>query len=194
MEGWAELAVRDLRELAAVVALHARNLGEQGVPAHQPVLQASLLDASLPAPPEVRLAAVAADAHAVGLATRLDRHRRRSLRDRLPVLELPSGEVLACVVGPLDAELLDGLLGRAFSLAAGTGARVVALDLSGAEDVDAELVLDTAAGFPEHELAGRVRLVLTGVDDPDAWRARLSRRGTDPEDVAVRARVTDLEG
>lgn len=202
LDAWAELlegSEADLEELEGLVALHARSLGESGRPASQAVLQVHVVS-TLPGltskrqtlgPWIERLVRVAADAHAIGAATRLERRGSRRLRERLPVLEIPGGTVLACAVGRLDGDMLDVLLGRAFVVAMGAGAREVALDLGGADEIDERALLDTLVGFKRHELAGKLRLVVIGAPDPDGLTARLRTRGVGSEQVLSRALLVD---
>lgn len=190
---WVELLLEGPErrsELEALIALHARGLGESGRRASLAVLQVSLLDRLRPDLDTVPLVAVAADAHAIGAATRLERRARSRLRSALPVLPLPSGDVVAALVGPIDGDLLDALLGRAFVAAVQSQARRVILDLAGVEDLDLDLVLATAAAFPRHELADRLSLVLSGLDDPASAEARLQVAGA-PTVRCVR-RTSDL--
>lgn len=165
---WAELADRP-SELVANVSLHTRHGAEDGHPLSQllPAIQ-SLADViEMPS-----LVAAAVDAHTIGTATRIEEHVKRKLRTRQPVHPLDENRIVACAVGPMDAELLDVLLGRAFTLAAGRGARELWLDLSGSFEVDGGLIEATLQNYPRHELAHRLQLVVCGVDE-GRWSRRL---------------------
>ena len=185
-------------ELAGLVALYARSLGEEGRPASLSVRQLTELIRVLsmhgePTEAVEALLVVAADAHSLGSVSRLEHRRVEFLRTRLPVFELPGGRVLAFALDPLNGELLDVLVGRAFTLAAGSGCGEVIFELSAVEDLDERLLLDTFATFPRHELADEVRLVLSGVPEPEAWSRKLERRGVPGGLIRCLSSLVDAE-
>lgn len=195
LAAWCDLLGKSDDELGGVVALYARGQGEAGRTASQALAPFLALSEAASWGPERStarvLTALAADAHAVGVATRLHRRRMRRMRDKLPVLMLPSGDILLCLVGPLEPEVMDAVFARAFTLAVGADYPDVVIDTSGLEPSDDELLLATLEGFPRHELAGRLRLHLTGQDE-EGWSRRLKQRGISGEHVRCLARLQDL--
>lgn len=160
-------------EMVSQVSLYARKIAEEGAPLSGLLTQLRCLSGSVDVG---LLMTVAADAHTVGTATRVERHLKLRLRSRLPVFPLDERRILVCAAGPVDGELLDTLLGRGFALAAGRGSKELWLDVSGSYDLSARVLEDTLRGFPRHDLAGQLQVVLCGVDE-DWWQARLQDLG-----------------
>ena len=191
---WLASPDEDTEEHAARVALHARGEAEAGRPAGTVLAPFWMLFELVPSekrPPLRRLLALVADAHTLGVSSRSEQLRRQRLRETTPVLELPDGRVLAALVGPIDGEILDAVLGRAFALAMGIGAEELVIEVGTLDDRDAETVLDALGFYPRHELAARLKLSVTGLDAPSRWEAALRERGVPSELVRFRARIAD---
>lgn len=167
--GWLDALVdpREAPELEARVALHARTRGEAGMPPSSLLLALDLLIAAADRPDRREaLLRVAADGYAVGLAMRHQDSFRELLRDTCPVIALPGGRVLVAPVGPFDAtEVIDSAFGRAIELAAASRSREIVLSLASTTAVDEELLQVNLRAWRHHELASRVRIILSGVDE-----------------------------
>ena len=180
-------------ELLRIVALDARNLAQEGRAASSAIAQPLLLERAWPTSSDARrlshlLVRVAADAHALGAAGVRDAAHRRLLARRTPIIPIGTGW-LGFMVGAIDPDVLDGVLGRLLQVAAGSGAAEVALDLSGAEPPDA-LLARTLLGFVTVDTGPVRRLTVTGVGDPDALLRTLARDKVPPARVAV-SNLTD---
>lgn len=205
LSGWVEQldpGADDHQELLEQVALHARDLGADGKPASAALTQIALLEDALidaridiePLRDRLReLARVVADAHALGAASRLERRFRRTLSGA-PVVQLPGQAVVAFMVGPMDADVIDALVGRLLRAAAGLGAPRIVLDVSSAEPDD-EVFHRSLEGFAKGRDFQSFSLAVTGLRDAAATRRRLDARGVPAGRIALFDRLeAALEG
>jgi hypothetical protein len=196
LDGWLELIPDALgpepsarHELHKRVAFHARALGLEARPASAAVHRLLALEAAVRArlrpPPELEalldgLVELAADAHALGAAERLEAAARRRRSDAAPVLEL-GRRVIGFVPG-LDADTLDAVCGRALRLAFGAEAELLCLELGAALEAELEpraleRLCRTLDGLLRSDAARGLRLELSGVRDRAGLRAGLARAG-----------------
>lgn len=172
-------------ELLRLVAFDARNHGAEGRPASVPLtrlllLEDALLDVLGPhhgfAHLTRALLQAAVDAHGVGLADRLRQRHERELIQSTPLVRLGDRAVLGFLLGPMVADNLDALFGRLLRVCVGAGAPLAIIDLAHAAPDD-DLFHRTIKGFAESPDAPSVRLILTGLRDPETTRAALSALG-----------------
>ena len=152
-------------ELMRLVALDARNLAQEGRPASTVVAQPLLLAGawSAPAADELcqLLVRVAADAHALGIAGVHEAAQQRLLAKHAPVVAL-GDRWLGYLIGPMAADVIDGLFGRLMTGAAGMGATDIAVDVSGAQG-PTPLFYRTLKGFSDTDTGSVRRLTVTGL-------------------------------
>ncbi len=189
LSGWLQLIATldnaDRDELLRQVALHARNLGTEGRPASAAIMQVYLLEEALRhaecemqplRPCLVELLRVVADAHALGASCRQDRR----FKDRLgasPIITLPNQAVLGFLVGSMQAELIDTVLGRLLRAAAGCDEAKTILDVSGAPKDD-ETFHRSLHGFATAPDFAGMTLIVCGLEDPETTRAALTKLKT----------------
>lgn len=199
LSGWLELLDRAVAgeawaetELSRLVALHARNLGAEGRPASAVLMQIILLDETLQEVGRAdqtreliqHLLRLVADAHEAGVTQRLTAKHRKRLSAMAPVIRLGDRAVVGFLLGPMQPELLDALVGRVLREAVRSGAKVAVIDCLGA-DRDDEIFHRTIAAMQKQPPGDRLRLILTGLRDPDRSRQELERFGVDLERVQV---------
>jgi hypothetical protein len=189
LSGWLQLIATldqtDKDDLLRQVALHARNLGTEGRPASAAIMQVHLLEEALrhaecelsPLRPYLtEMLRVVADAHALGASSR----QARNFRDRLgqaPIVTLPGQAVLGFLVGGMQAELIDTVLGRLLRAGAGCDEAKTILDVSAAprDDETFHRSLFGFASAPEFE---GMTLVVCGLEDPEVTKIALQRLKT----------------
>lgn len=186
-------------ELYKLVAFHARNLGAEGRPASAALMQALLLEdavrttvaagaapagAAWPALQQVlrEVMRVVADAHALGSSERTRNRHHLEIRDFSPVIRLGPRTVIGFLLGAMEGDLIDAMMGRLLRETVRTGAEVVVLDAFGAAR-DNDTFHRTVQAFTRSEVGCRVTLVLTGLRDVEATRAALAAIGCSMERV-----------
>jgi hypothetical protein len=188
------------QELLALVALAARRLASEGRPASAAVLRCLALEDALfavlgPDHGLDRLARelvrVAADAHQVGHAERERERMKRRLIDATPVVRLGERAVLGFLLGAMDADTVDALMGRVMRVAVGTGAPRIVVDVAGAPPDD-DLFHRTVLGFLASEVGHRRHLVITGLRDPERTRAALAALGARLEGLTLAGELGPL--
>jgi hypothetical protein len=181
-------------ELAALVALAARRLAGEGRAASTAVLRCLALEDALfavlgPDHGLDRLARdlvrIAADAHQVGHGERERERMKRRLIDASPVLRVGERAVVGFVLGSMDADTVDALMGRVLRVAVGSDAPLLVIDVAGAPPDD-DLFHRTLRGFVASEHAHRRRLVVTGLRDPVRTRGALTALGVPEGRVELR--------
>lgn len=203
LSGWLKLlATDDLADrdtLMRQVAFHARNLGAEGRPASAAVMQALLLEDGLraagvdPSPwaPRIReMVRVVADAHALGASVRL----QRSFHERLvraPLVRIPGRAMVAFLVGGMQAELIDSVLGRLLRAGAGSDEPLTILDVSGAPDDD-QTFHRSLHGFATRPDFRGLTLQVCGLRDPEATQRALDQLSTPKDRVVLHARLEDV--
>lgn len=204
--GWLELLDRAVDgdasaegDLYRLSAMHGRRLGQEGRPASaailQPLLLADTLDTELGTghrfAGHVReLVKIVADAHALGHTERLENKQNKLLRTSTPILRTANG-VVGWIVGPMLADTIDAIVGRLFAECAAAGAERAVLDLSTAQPPN-DVFFRTVAGYTKSDIAPKYRLVLTGVEDPDAMRAAIAKLGADTTRFDIHSRLYDV--
>ena len=162
-DGWSEA------ELYRIVALHTRNLGADGHPASAALMQALLLQETLmssaankaPMDRVIReILRVVADAHALGHSQRIRKKHRNQLRDGSPVFS-HHGTTTGCLIGQIDAELLDQVCTRIIREAQCSQATRVVIDVSGAT-IDPELFRRTLGDFSQVEGIEQAKIIVSG--------------------------------
>jgi hypothetical protein len=179
-------------ELYKLVAFHARNLGAEGRPASAALMQIILLEdalkETLPDPPSAitgvvrEMMRVVADAHALGSGERARSRHHLEIRDFSPVIRLQDKTILGFLLGAMESDLIDAMMGRLLRETARSGADVVVLDTFGAAR-DNELFHRTVHAFQRSEVGCRVTLVLTGLRDTEATKAALRATGCNMERI-----------
>lgn len=169
-------------ELLAKVALSAQGDGLSGRPASFSLgrllpLRALLSDLSGGRALAERLLLLAADAHATGA---LQRAREAALAPSVegaPILRLGPAAV-GFAAGPLEAALVDPLLGRLLRFAVGQGCQILALELSAAGPIT-ELFTRTLRAFEASDHPAEALWVFGARPNPPAgpWtRVRFAER------------------
>lgn len=199
LSGWLELIDRTVAgeawaetELLRLVAVHARNLGAEGRPASAVLTQIILLDETLAEAGRAeetrtliqQLLRLVADAHEAGVTQRLTAKHRKRLSAMAPVIRLGERAVVGFLLGPMQSELLDALVGRVLRETVRCGAEVAVIDCLAA-DRDDELFHRTIAAMQKQPPGDRLRVILTGLRDPERSRQDLARFGVDLERVSV---------
>ncbi|MCK6547527.1 hypothetical protein L6R52_16885 [Myxococcota bacterium] len=182
------------RELHKLVAFHARALGAEGRPASAALTQVLLLEDAIDAvaaSPALRpvfreLLRIVADAHALGASERAKNRHQLEIRDFSPVVRLGETALLGFLLGSMESDLIDAMLGRLLRETVRTGATHVVLDAFGAAR-DNDTFHHTIAAFQRHEIGGRVHLTITGLRDPDATRDALAALGCNMDRLAFTA-------
>ncbi len=179
-------------ELYKLVAFHARNLGAEGRPASAALMQIILLEEALQeALKEVprsitqitrEMMRVVADAHALGSSERSKNRHHLEIRDFSPVIRLGEKTIMGFLLGSMESDLIDAMMGRLLRETARTSADVVVLDTFGAAR-DNELFHRTVQAFTRSEVGCRVTLVLTGLRDPEATKTALKAMGCNMERI-----------
>lgn len=172
-------------ELYKLVAFHARALGAEGRPASAALMQIWLLQDLMPpgaAPLMRELGKVTADAHALGAAERAKNRHQLEIRDFSPVVRLGDETIVGFLLGAMESDLIDAMIGRLLREAARSGADHVVLDCFGAAR-DNAVFHRTVEAFLRHEIGIRLTLILAGLRDPDATRAALTALGCNMERV-----------
>jgi hypothetical protein len=178
-------------ELHKLVAFHARSLGAEGRPASLAMMQIELLGDALhgpeAAPLDVRtskvlreIARIVADSHALGAMERAKFRHQLEIRDFSPVIRLGETTVVGFLLGAMERELIDAMIGRLLREAARTNADQVILDCFGAAR-DNETFHRTIQSFMKHEVGCRIHLTLSGLRDTDATRTALTSLGCNLE-------------
>ncbi len=173
---WAAATAGDLEARTSLlerVALEAREAGEHGRPASAPLARWLELDAPSEAARRLTsdLVQVAANAHAIGAATRNDAWHRERARRLTPVLSV-SPKVVAAFLGPeVSGDVVEHVCARLFQLAIGRRARIAAIDVTYVTD-DAPVV-DAVSGIERVKLPPDLQVGLTG-RSPDAPRFNAS--------------------
>lgn len=188
---WLEPAADDdeaaQSELMRIVALDARNLAQEGRAASVVVAQPLLLASAWPdhrgAKLSQLLVRVAADAHTLGTVAAKEAKFRALVGRAAPVVPL-GDRWLGYLIGPMAAEVIDGVLGRLLSAAAGAGRTQVALDIAGAEPPN-DVFVRTLSGFTATNTGSVERLTITGVTDPDALAAQLKTEGVPSAQIRI---------
>jgi hypothetical protein len=173
-----------LTELAERVALDARAAGESGELASRSLdpwlrlrgIDAEASDRLL----QDSLLRTAANAHAVGVASRATRYYRERAGANVPVVAVGSGIVAVFPSGRPDGPMLDLALDRAFRRAVATGARFLVIDVSCMERID-DVLIRTLGGIPAVGLPEALSVVVTGANVE--LREALSRSLADRVDV-----------
>jgi hypothetical protein len=173
-------------ELYKLVAFHARSLGADGRPASAALMQVLLLEDVIgesmkagdkPLSLVLReMIRVVADAHALGSSERAKNRHNLEIRDFSPVIRVGEKTIMGFLLGNMDADLIDAMMGRLLRETVRTGADVVVLDTFGAAR-DNELFHRTVQAFLRSEVGCRVTLVLTGLRDVEATRNALKDLG-----------------
>lgn len=180
-------------ELYKLVAFHARALGSDGRPASAALMQALLLEEALasvmtggtPKPLALvvrEILRIVADAHALGAGERAKNRHHLEIRDFSPVVRVGEKTIVGFLLGAMDSDLIDAMIGRLLREAARTGADDVVLDAFGAAR-DNDTFHRTIQAFLRSEIGIRVRLTLSGLRDAEATRAALERLGCNMERV-----------
>lgn len=184
-------------ELYKLVAFHARNLGAEARPASAALMQGILLQDALASTVERaprlleilrEVLRVIADAHALGHGERTRNRHSLEIRDFSPVIHLGARTVMGFLLGPMDGDLIDAMIGRLLRETARTGAEVVVLDTFGAAR-DNDTFHRTVQAFLRSEVGGRVNLVITGLRDIEATRSALKAIGCNMERLSFQADV-----
>lgn len=186
------------RELFKLVAFHARGLGAEGRPASAALMQAVLLQDVVigiygakpgsPAPPSGLLAVlrellrVVVDAHALGSSERTKLRHHLEIRDFSPVIRLGSKTIVGFLLGAMERDLIDAMIGRLLREAARTHADEVVLDVFGAAR-DNETFQRTIQAFLRSEVGCRIRLTLSGLRDAEGTKRALAALGCNMERV-----------
>lgn len=176
------------RELHKLVAFHARALGAEGRPASAALTQVLVLEESVDAihpgaalgPVFRELLRIVADAHALGASERAKNRHQLEIRDFSPVVRVGEATLLGFLLGSMESDLIDAMLGRLLRETVRTGAEHVVLDAFGAAR-DNDTFHHTIAAFQRHEVGGRVHLTITGLRDADATREHLASLGCNME-------------
>lgn len=153
-------------ELTARVALDARAAGEAGELASRSIGPWLRVPDRGPESTRLRdeLLRTAADAHALGVATRVERAHRVDARNRVPVVALGREVVATFLSGRPDGPTLDVALDRAFRRAVATGARFSVIDVSCVEGAD-DVLIRTLRGIGGVGLPPALRVVVTGANE-----------------------------
>lgn len=178
-------------ELYKLVAFHARGLGAEGRPASAALTQALLLEDSLRSLVEItpplrdvlrEILRVVADAHALGHSERAKNRHHLEIRDFSPVIRVGERTIMGFLLGAMESDLVDAMIGRLLREAARTDADRVVLDTFGAAR-DNDTFHRTLQAFMRSEIGCRVNLVLTGLRDAEATRAALQALGCNMERI-----------
>ena len=192
-ESWAEA------ELMRLVSFHARNLGAEGHAASAALMQVVLLDelyeeAGLRGEMRglmLQLMRLVVDAHGAGAAQRLTaRHRGETARSA-PVIRIGERAVVGFLGGPMHAEILDALFGRVLRECARVGAHVAVIDTLGTNP-DEDLFYRTIEGMQRMPPGDRLRIIVTGLADPEATQEKLSHYRIDMSRVVLRGDVSEV--
>jgi hypothetical protein len=190
-ESWAEA------ELMRLVSFHARNLGAEGHAASAALMQIVLLEESLEEagqsirPLAIALMRLVVDAHGAGAAQRLAAKHRTELVRAAPVIRIGERAVIGFLGGPLHPEILDALFGRVLRECTRMGAHVAVIDTLGTNP-EAELFYRTIEGLQRMPPGDRLRLIITGLADPDAIQKQLSRLEIDMSRIVLRGDVSEV--
>lgn len=174
-------------ELFRLVALHCKALGHEGRPASAVVMQIATLrelllhESPAPAPALLRLVQemvrVAADAQALGQSERLEERGIDLLKHRSPVFSLEK-VVVGCLVGPMQAELLDSLFARVLRECVRHGIDQIVVDIAAADEAD-DRFFRTIHGLLTSPDVPPVSVIISGVRDLDAAAMALRALGVD---------------
>lgn len=169
-------------ELYKLVAFHARGLGGEGRPASAALMQVLLLqDAVGPAEPPLaevlrELLRIVVDAHALGASERSRNRHHLEIRDFSPVVRLGEHTVIGFLLGAMDSDLIDAMIGRLLRETARSGARHVVLDAFGAAR-DNDTFHRTIQAFLRSEVGSGVHFTLCGLRDTESTREALEQVG-----------------
>jgi hypothetical protein len=173
-------------ELYKLVAFHARALGADGRPASAALMQISVLEdlmrSSAPASAPVlrEILRITVDSHALGSSERAKNRHHLEIRDFSPVVRLGEKTIVGFLLGAMESDLIDAMIGRLLREAARSGADNVVLDCFGAAR-DNSTFHRTVQAFLRHEVGCRVTLILAGLRDPEATKAALAALGCNME-------------
>lgn len=192
-ESWAEA------ELMRLVSFHARNLGAEGHAASAALMQVMSLE-------EVfeehglrdqtsrltrEMLRLVADAHEAGVAQRLTAKHRSEIARSSPVIRIGERAVVGFLSGPMHADILDALFGRVLRECARTGAHVAVIDTLGIA-TDDELFYRTLEGMQRMPPGNGLRIILTGLPDPEATREKLRRCGANLDRIVVGGDISEV--
>ncbi len=202
IEGWLPLVVDAAQgnewsegELHRLVAFQARNMGRQGQPTSLTLSRLQVVEEVLAHTNDSKeegqklktqiadLSGLAVDAHQLGLTDRLARKHILSFKHSAPVIHLKDRAIIGFLLGPMEAEIIDAMLGRILTECSRRGIRTAALDVLGAEP-DNETFHRSILGTTQLEDRPCTALTLTGLRNIEATRASLNKMGVDPARVA----------
>lgn len=184
-------------ELYKLVAFHARALGAEGRPASAALMQALLLEDTLASIPALdasgrtilrEIQRVVADAHALGHSERSRNRHHLEIRDFSPVIRVGEKTIMGFLLGAMDSDLIDAMVGRLLREAARHEADVVVLDTFGAAR-DNDTFHRTIQAFMRSEIGCRIKLVLTGLRDAQATKQALAALGCNMDRIRFEADI-----
>src|SRR5262249_15472065 len=118
------------KELFKLVAFHARGLGGEGRPASAALMQFLALadvlgDAGALREPEAKLIRelprIVADSHALGASERAKTRHHLEIRDFSPIIRLGDSTIVGFLLGAMETDLIDAMIGRVLRECARTG-------------------------------------------------------------------------
>ena len=186
-------------ELLRLVSFHARNLGADGHAASAALMQIILLEETLEEAGQRDqsrkllhdLLRLVADAHEAGVAQRLAAKHRGELARAAPVIRIGERAVVGFLGGPMHPDLIDALFGRVLRECARTGAEVAVIDTLGTNPDD-DLFHRTVEGMQRIPPGDRLRIILTGLPDPELTERALVRAGASMERIELRGDVSEV--
>jgi hypothetical protein len=192
-EPWAE------GELMRLVSFHARNLGAEGHAASAALMQVLLLEEIYEEhgrrketrPITAQLLRLIADAHEAGVAQRLVSKHRSEIARSSPVIRIGDRAVVGFLSGPIHPDILDALFGRVLRECTRTGAQIAVIDTLGTNPDD-DLFYRTVEGMLRTPPGDRLKLILTGIGDPDVMYGKVSSRSIDASRLALRNDVSEV--
>jgi hypothetical protein len=182
-----------------LVSFHARNLGADGHAASAALMQVILLEDAFEEAGQreqtkkitLHMKRLVADAHEAGVAQRLTNRHRADIARTSPVIRIGERAVVGFLSGPMHPDLLDALFGRVLRECARMGANIAVIDTLGMS-TDDDLFYRTIQGMQSMPQGDGLRLILTGLADPEAARKGLLDAGANLEKVVIRPDVSEV--
>jgi hypothetical protein len=138
-----------------------------------------------------QLLRLVADAHEAGVAQRLAAKHRAEIARTSPVIRIGERAVVGFLSGPMHAEILDALFGRVMRECSRTGASIAVIDTLGTNPAE-DRFYRTVEGMQRVPPGDRLRLILTGLAEPETMKQHLARFQVDLTRVVLRGDVSEV--